>query len=52
MERISEGTRDAASAGRPPATAGGLRQPDVDLDRLVWDPEYRAAMRATLRQAG
>lgn len=52
MERTRESTREAATAGRPPAAPGGLRQPGLDLDRLVWDPEYREAMRPWLRQAG
>ena len=27
------------------------KQPAVDLDRLVWDPEYRDAMRLELKSA-
>ncbi len=27
------------------------KQPPVDLDRVVWDPEYRAAVRLELKSA-
>jgi hypothetical protein len=27
----------------------GQDRPEIDLDRLVWDPEYRHAMRSHLK---
>ncbi|MGF1628265.1 MAG: hypothetical protein ACFCUT_02235 [Kiloniellaceae bacterium] len=38
-------------AATAPAPQEG-QQPELDLDRLVWDPEYRRAMRAWLTCAG
>jgi len=35
----------------PPARAEGAA-PALDLDRLVWDPEYREAMRPLLKRGG
>lgn len=46
IERFGETAAPAAAAPREG------KQPDLDLDRLVWDPEYREAMRPWLRRAG
>lgn len=40
--------REAGSAGIPGQTQGA--EPEVDLDRLVWDPEYRKAMLPVLKR--
>ena len=47
------GFRPAASrrAAAAPAPQEGP-QPELDLDRLVWDPEYRRAMAPRLKHAG
>lgn len=37
--------RTAASQG-----ASGRSTPELDLDRLVWDPEYRRAMRHLIKR--
>lgn len=39
-----------------PATEAATRRrdvamPELDLDRLVWDPEYREAMRPWLKES-
>ena len=43
--------RDARKAVPRPRPSEGTH-PDLDLDRLVWDPEYREAMRPLLKRAG
>ena len=30
----------------------GTAEPEIDLDRVVWDPEYRDEVLETLRAAG
>jgi hypothetical protein len=61
MDRNSGETPFAAAGHRPagsrpaaprPAASWEARQPDLDLERLVWDPEYREAVRARLRPLG
>ena len=52
MDRGIEPVQVAAKAGFPPASQAESNQPDLDLDRLVWDPEYREAMRPWLKRAG
>jgi hypothetical protein len=56
MDRNSGETPFAAAGHRPaasrPAASREARQPDLDLERLVWDPEYRDAVRARLRPLG
>lgn len=42
----------AAAASPAPTARQDGKQPDIDLNRLVWDPEYREAMRPWLRQPG
>lgn len=49
MDRLSEGKPGPAAPSHLPATSRETRPPDLDLDRLVWDPEYREAMRMQLR---
>ena len=44
--------RGNAQTAVPRPHAGEAAQPDLDLDRLVWDPEYREAMRPLLKRAG
>ena len=34
------------------AAAPGAAEPEIDLDRVVWDPEYRSEVLETLRDAG
>ncbi|WP_340118104.1 hypothetical protein [Pelagibius sp. 7325] len=46
MNRASEPSGATPEAGPPPADA---KKADLDLDRLVWDPEYRDAMRAVMK---
>ncbi|MGD1878200.1 MAG: hypothetical protein ACFB13_11950 [Kiloniellaceae bacterium] len=36
--------------GKPGTTAAA--DPDLDLERLVWDPEYRKAMRHLIQPGG
>lgn len=42
------------TAGAVPPQVRGLGnpepEPELDLDRLVWDPEYRAAMRPLIKR--
>ena len=52
MERSIEPMQAAAKAGRLPTPQGEAKKPDLDLDRLIWDPEYREAMRPWLGRAG
>ena len=51
MNRAIEPLREAThkAPGQPWEHHG--RQPELDLDRLVWDPEYREAMRPLLKRA-
>ena len=47
------GRRPAPSRRKAPAAAPHeVPQPDLDLDRLVWDPEYRRAMAPRLKHVG
>ncbi len=48
MNRASDPVSTAASMAPAPVRHEG--RPEIDLDRLVWDPEYREAMRPWLRQ--
>ncbi|HEY9550090.1 MAG TPA: hypothetical protein VIR45_11370 [Kiloniellaceae bacterium] len=41
----------ATDGAVPAAAQAGGEPPNLDLDRLVWDPEYRAAMRPRLKEA-
>ena len=52
MNVATEQTRQAAERAGPQTTPGKRDEIDLDLDRLVWDPEYRAAVRPLLRRAG
>jgi len=55
MNRASDGTSATARTAPPPSGRRDGRpngRPEIDLERLVWDPEYREAMRPWLRQAG
>lgn len=52
MERTPDIPGDAARARRARSTFAGMQPGDFDVDRLVWDPEYREALRLWLRQAG
>lgn len=46
MNRGIEPSGATPEAGRPPADA---RKAELDLERLVWDPEYREAMRPLMK---
>ncbi|MEQ9607200.1 MAG: hypothetical protein RLN99_05985 [Kiloniellaceae bacterium] len=46
MNRGIEPAGATPAAGPPPAET---KQADLDLDRLVWDPEYRDAMRSLMK---
>lgn len=48
----NSGETPCAVPGHRPAASREARQPDLDLERLVWDPEYRDAVRARLRPLG
>jgi hypothetical protein len=52
VDRGSNLAQAAANDGLAPAAPRDGKQPDLDLDRLVWDPEYREAMRHWLGRAG
>lgn len=56
MNRATDTAGPLARAALPPAApataAAKAETPDLDLDRLVWDPEYRAAMRPLLQRGG
>ncbi len=52
MKRGTERTpSETAAAIAPPSQSKGTRAPEIDLDRLVWDPEYRNAMRPVIKHA-
>jgi len=46
MNRDIEPSGATSETGLPTADA---KQADLDLERLVWDPEYRAAMRPLMK---
>ena len=48
----AEPLRGNARASVSEPRNGEGTEPDLDLDRLVWDPEYREAMRPLLKRAG
>jgi hypothetical protein len=50
VDRGSNLVQAAANDGLAPAAPGDGKQPELDLDRLVWDVEYREAMRHWLGQ--
>jgi len=52
MTLATEQTRPTPLSGGPKPAPSRRDDVDVDLDRLVWDPEYRAAMRPLLQHAG
>jgi hypothetical protein len=53
MNRGMEPDRMQRANQAPPATRRDhSSQPEVDLDRLVWDPEYRNAMRPLIKPGG
>ena len=47
-----DATRESFSAWRqePPMTA--RTEPQIDLDRVVWDPEYRDQVLESMRMTG
>lgn len=47
---ICEKSELSGRAGTPPP--GPAPEPDIDLERLVWDPEYRDQVRRRLKRAG
>lgn len=52
MTMATEQTPPTPRRTDPRPAPGGRDDGELDLDRLVWDPEYRAAMRPLLRHAG
>lgn len=46
LPRYAEDTPETAPESRKSGDS------ELDLERLVWDPEYRAAMRPLLSRAG
>jgi hypothetical protein len=52
MNRGIERSPSYTKTGVPPAPPRGRKAADLDLDRLVWDPEYREAMRPYLTSHG
>jgi len=52
MRLTMEMTRDTAEQVEPTPTSRDSGKTELDLERLVWDPEYRAAMRPLLHRAG
>lgn len=52
MSLTMEMLRDAAEQVEPTSASRDSDETELDLDRLVWDPEYRAAMRPLLHRAG
>jgi len=52
MDRGTEQTPiETAGAVAPPSQEKAGRAAEIDLDRLVWDPEYRNAMRPLIKHA-
>jgi hypothetical protein len=52
---IRENSELAGRAGGPPPPGPAPEaeaEPKIDLDRLVWDPEYREIMRRRLKPSG
>ncbi len=51
---ICENYEMTARAGKPPQCLrpGPAPEPEIDLERLVWDPEYREQMRWRMKRAG
>jgi len=52
MSHTMEAMRESAEQGEPAQTSRDGAKAELDLERLVWDPEYRAAMRPLLHRAG
>lgn len=48
MNRGVERSPSDAKTGVPPASPRSRKAAELDLDRLVWDTEYREAMRPYL----
>ena len=48
MDQGRNPARAAATTSLAPTAPQEGKQPDLDLERLVWDPEYREAMRPWL----
>jgi len=52
MSHTMEAMRDTVEQGEPVPSSRDGAKTELDLERLVWDPEYRAAMRPLLHRAG
>jgi hypothetical protein len=52
MDRGCDIERSGETAALAAAAPRDRTPPELDLDRLVWDPEYREAMRPWLGRAG
>jgi hypothetical protein len=46
---IHENPEMAGRSGKPPPS-GPTPEPEIDLERLVWDPEYRDQVRRGLNR--
>lgn len=51
MSLTMDFSRQTAEHGDPTPATRECDDTELDLERLVWDPEYRAAMRPLLRRA-
>lgn len=47
-----EMTGRAGTLPPPRLRPGPAPEPEIDLERLVWDPEYREQMRWRMKRAG
>jgi hypothetical protein len=51
MNGVHEQTpTESGTAGLSTQQAGAGQQPELDLDRLIWDPEYRKAVRDLIKR--
>jgi hypothetical protein len=48
---IRKNSEMTGRAGKP-LPPGPAPEPEIDLERLVWDPEYRDRMRRRLKRSG
>ena len=46
---LEQPLREVENAGAQRLPPAGPAAPEIDLDRLVWDPEYRRLMRQFLK---
>jgi hypothetical protein len=46
-----ENSETTGRTGKP-TPPGPAPEPEIDLERLIWDPEYRDRMRRRLKRSG